>query len=233
MAELTNKELADQMRALSAWLLGDVRGEHVQINQGQASKALLTAAALLDPAPLGAMSTSLPKPMQGLAAWLRAQAAHPCASEADREAWTAWAREVDTATGVTTPPAPGELEALSREVDAMPGAIRPSTPWPRNAGVRASAQPDYPECSGDPANCPENEGHGCCGSYECKAAQRDGVLCADGECRDASGVPVAAPPSCAHDCAEAVAGGPRCKPGECVNPSGVAVTSQPEQKGGA
>lgn len=23
--------------------------------------------------------------------------------------------------------------------------------------------PEYPECSGDPASCPENEGHGCCG----------------------------------------------------------------------
>jgi hypothetical protein len=31
----------------------------------------------------------------------------------------------------------GELETLSREVDAMPGAIRPSEPWPRTAGADA------------------------------------------------------------------------------------------------
>lgn len=27
-------------------------------------------------------------------------------------------------------------------------------------GIKSS---EYPECSGDPASCPENEGHGCCG----------------------------------------------------------------------
>lgn len=53
MAEPTKKEMAEQMRALSAWLLGDRRGEHVPINRGQASKALLTAAALLDPVAIG------------------------------------------------------------------------------------------------------------------------------------------------------------------------------------
>ena len=47
-----NKAMAEQMRALSAWLMGDVRGEHVPINRGQASKALLTAAALLDQVPV-------------------------------------------------------------------------------------------------------------------------------------------------------------------------------------
>lgn len=28
---------------------------------------------------------------------------------------------------------------------------------------RKMKSPEYPECSGDPASCPENEGHGCCG----------------------------------------------------------------------
>lgn len=34
-----------------------------------------------------------------------------------------------------------------------------------------------------------------CSSYECKAAQRDGVLCADGECRDTVGVATVDAPS--------------------------------------
>lgn len=37
---------------------------------------------------------------------------------------------------------------------------------------------------------PEGWTHPCsraCGSFECRAGQRDGVLCADGECRDANG----------------------------------------------
>jgi hypothetical protein len=39
-----------------------------------------------------------------------------------------------------------------------------------NEGLRAFAEEiktpavDYPECTGNPANCPENEGCGCCGN---------------------------------------------------------------------
>lgn len=48
-------------------------------------------------------------------------------------------------------------------------------------------------------------GVGACGSHECKAAQRDGVLCADGECDRVNG----------------------------VRPDGVPGTPPTEQKGGA
>lgn len=78
----------------------------------------------------------------GLADWLRAQARHSCAGETNAHRWTAWAAAVDAAHGVLVDaPAPGELEALSREVDAMPGAIRPSAPWPRTNGVPGLDQP--------------------------------------------------------------------------------------------
>ena len=32
----------------------------------------------------------------------------------------------------------------------------------RDALSAVTTHPDWPECSGDPADCPENEGHGCC-----------------------------------------------------------------------
>lgn len=67
MAEPTHKELADQMRSLSAWLLGERRGEHAEINRGQASKALLTAAALLDPVPLGVATPQEASPIWPIA----------------------------------------------------------------------------------------------------------------------------------------------------------------------
>lgn len=35
-------------------------------------------------------------------------------------------------------------------------------PLPPSPGAAAAAPEGYPECSGDPASCPENEGYGCC-----------------------------------------------------------------------
>lgn len=38
----------------------------------------------------------------------------------------------------------------------------------------AGQEVEYPECTGDPADCPENEGHGCCKTCTCPSG--DGSL---------------------------------------------------------
>jgi hypothetical protein len=48
-------------------------------------------------------------------------------------------------------------------IQAMEAALIAAAPQP--AAVKedlTTARPEYPECSGDPASCPENEGYGCC-----------------------------------------------------------------------
>lgn len=45
------------------------------------------------------------------------------------------------------------------------------------AAAPAASGGDYPECSGDPASCPENEGHGCCKpNPKCSCPSGDGSL---------------------------------------------------------
>jgi hypothetical protein len=57
-----------------------------------------------------------------------------------------------------------------------------------------TARPEYPECSGDPASCPENEGYGCCKPNPRPEAEGCGACgdgCNGGACRLASESPEA------------------------------------------
>ena len=51
-----------------------------------------------------------------------------------------------------------EARRFEREMEPVNRArelLKEQPPW-------VQVEPDYPECSGDPASCPENEGRGCC-----------------------------------------------------------------------
>lgn len=49
--------------------------------------------------------------------------------------------------------------------------------WRIIAAAPAASGGEYPECSGDPASCPENEGHGCCKpNPKCSCPSGDGSL---------------------------------------------------------
>lgn len=59
---------------------------------------------------------------------------------------------------------PGECPGF---VTASPAITITRLAYPQSNAVRPA---DYPECSGDPASCPENEGHGCCTPNQDRAA---------------------------------------------------------------
>ena len=58
-----------------------------------------------------------------------------------------------------------DWESVQREYEAddVVGEVGCDTVRPKD--------PDYPECSGDPSCCPENEGYGCCGKFEGKTEE--------------------------------------------------------------
>lgn len=63
-----------------------------------------------------------------------------------------------------------EVMAALAEIDG--GTYAPAVP------VESPPASDYPECSGDPASCPENEGYGCCKPNQPPASVPDGLVAA-------------------------------------------------------
>jgi len=82
--------------------------------------------------------------------------------------------------------------AMPEQWAVLAGFSRPKwfrdTPkrWTDMGAAAPTPASDYPECSGDPASCPENEGHGCCKPNPVKtpASVPDGWPAADDEQRE-------------------------------------------------